>query len=295
MNGERTRKHEHFLKGTVFCGTCGARLGIHLTKSRSGELYPYFVCYGRQRDPSSCAQKAVLIEEVEEQIATHYRKIQLDLEFRQVVEKMLVEDLRSARRDSKDKSDGLQREREKLERQRGKLMQTHYEGAIPVDLLKQEQDRIADAQGRINIKLDASSSNFDEVEDNLKKALDLTVDCTLAYRTAPDHIKKQFNWVFFRRILVHADSTITPELAPPFDTLLGPGLRSACHQEDAESVQDAEKPTLSSGLLTEAGLNRRARRLLASLLAHGSVKRLLVEPRGIEPLTSWLPAMRSPS
>lgn len=48
--GERNRKHPHFLKGTVYCGTCGSRLGVHMAGSRSGEIYPYFVCLGRQRD-----------------------------------------------------------------------------------------------------------------------------------------------------------------------------------------------------------------------------------------------------
>lgn len=34
-------------------------------------------------------------------------------------------------------------ERDKLERRRDKLTQAHYEGAIPVDLLKREHERIS--------------------------------------------------------------------------------------------------------------------------------------------------------
>jgi hypothetical protein len=40
LNGERTRIHEHYLKSTVYCGKCGARLIIHKAKSRSGNKYP---------------------------------------------------------------------------------------------------------------------------------------------------------------------------------------------------------------------------------------------------------------
>jgi hypothetical protein len=93
-------------------------------------------------------------------------------------------------------------------------------------LLKQEQERIADALFQIGSKLEASNTRFDDNGAKLRMALDLTIDCALAYRTAPDQIKKQFNQVFFSRVLVHADSSITPGFAEPFNTLLNPGLRA---------------------------------------------------------------------
>lgn len=295
MNGERTRKHPHFLKGTVFCGTCGARLGIHMTKSKSGDIYPYFVCLGRQRKRDSCTQRAVLIEEIEAQIEDHYARIALDPVLRRLVEDMLIDELRSARSNAETELQHLRREREKLQRQREKLMEAHYEGAVPVELLKLEQDRIATGLLGIASRLDAASVHFDDIERNLKTALDLTVDCALAYRTAPNRIKKQFNQVFFKQILVKTDSTIDAELAPPFDTLLGYDVRTAAHEKEVADTEKSKKPTLSNGLLLESDLNRSACCQKAPFLAQGSVNSLLVEPRGIEPLTSWLPARRSPS
>ncbi|WP_350308879.1 hypothetical protein [Sanguibacter hominis] len=35
-----------------------------MTKSRSGELYPYFVCIGRRSGNTDCDLKAVLVHEV---------------------------------------------------------------------------------------------------------------------------------------------------------------------------------------------------------------------------------------
>ena len=120
-------------------------------------------------------------------------------------------------------------------------MQAHYDGAIPLELLKREQDRIASALLQIAGKLDASNVHFDVIEHNLQAALDLTVDCALAYKTAPDHIKKQFNQVFFKRILVNPDTTLAPELAPPFDTLLGPGLGAAVRQRIVGDLRERER------------------------------------------------------
>jgi hypothetical protein len=159
-------------------------------------------------------------------------------------------------------------------------------------LLRREQERISTSLVDIACKLDAATLRYEDVQSNLRTALDLAEDCGRAYRAAPDHVRKQFNQVFFKRVLVHDDADPEVELAPPFDTLLRAEVRTAVRRQEAEN---AKKPTPESGLLAKSGLNRRARPKMASLLAHGSAKTLLVEPRGIEPLTSWLPAMRSPS
>ena len=286
MNGERTRDHPHFLKGTVYCGTCGSRLLVQMTKSRSGACYPYFVCSGRHSKRTGCHQKAVLIDEVEARIEEHYVAIALDPDFRLKVEALLVEELGTARADSEVELRHLQREREKLERQREKLLQAHYEGAIPLELLKREQDRIAVGLLGIANKLDASNVHFDVIEHNLQAALDLTVNCALAYKAAPDHIKKQFNQAFFKRILVNADTSLDPELAPPFDVLLGPELRVAARQQPSEVSQQANEPTQLSGLIHKSNISNQltpCQRVFS--LAHGSSNSLLVGAEGLEPPT----------
>jgi hypothetical protein len=45
--GDRRRRHDHYLKGIVYCGACGSRLMISNARSASGNIYPYFVCAGR--------------------------------------------------------------------------------------------------------------------------------------------------------------------------------------------------------------------------------------------------------
>ncbi len=57
VNGEKERIHEHYLKSTVYCGKCGARLIIHNAKSRSGDRYPYFVCSAKHNKRNDCRQR----------------------------------------------------------------------------------------------------------------------------------------------------------------------------------------------------------------------------------------------
>jgi DNA invertase Pin-like site-specific DNA recombinase len=71
LAGEKQREHRHYLRGTIACGRCGSRLIVTHAKGNGG-VYPYFICSGRQRDKTSCSQRAIRIEEVEERVAAYY-------------------------------------------------------------------------------------------------------------------------------------------------------------------------------------------------------------------------------
>jgi DNA-binding CsgD family transcriptional regulator len=256
VNGERTREHPHFLKSTLYCGSCGERLLVQIATSATGIKYPYFMCAGRHSKRTLCEQKSVLIYEVEKKIEAYYERIQLAPDFRARVETMIREGLKEARADIEDEQHALKREQDKLERQQGKLMEAHYAGAIPVDLLAREQERIGRSLQQIGAKLAATNAHFDTVERNLQAALDLTENCGAAYKAAPDHIKKLFNQALFEKILVTFDTgtldgiTITTQLNPPFDTLLSAQIRGA---ESAWTVsawslkKKTEKPAETGG------------------------------------------------
>jgi Resolvase, N terminal domain/Recombinase/Recombinase zinc beta ribbon domain len=54
--GTRQRRHEHYLKGLLFCGECGRRLSLTLAKGR----YLYFYCLGQRGSASTgCRQPYV--------------------------------------------------------------------------------------------------------------------------------------------------------------------------------------------------------------------------------------------
>jgi hypothetical protein len=85
-------------------------------------------------------------------------------------------------------------------------------------------DRLLRARGlhETTKQLGEGTEHHQRIEANLHLALDLAESCGTAYATAPDHIKKLFNQAFFVRILVNPDASVRPELAPPFNHLLGP-------------------------------------------------------------------------
>lgn len=65
-NGERSRVHTHYLKTTIYCSTCHRRLLVHKARSRSGGIYDYFICSGRQTGTPRCTQRALPMTSIED-------------------------------------------------------------------------------------------------------------------------------------------------------------------------------------------------------------------------------------
>ena len=201
-SGERERMHNHFLKSTVVCGRCGSRLLVQNTKNGKGVLYPYFICARRQR-LHDCPFKAVLIEVVEAQMQEVYRRLHVSEADRQEIERYLLAELARIEGEKDRSVRSLTVRRTNLEDERRRLLQAHYAGAVPLELLKEEQERLGRELAGIQRQLDAYQADAKLVRAHVEQALDLLEDCYRLYMAAPDHLRKQLNQVFFERVLVN--------------------------------------------------------------------------------------------
>ena len=215
-NGERQRMHNRHLKSTIVCGQCGARLLVQHATSRASGTYHYFVCARRHR-VHDCTFKAVLIDEVEARVAELYQQIQLSSDDRHEIEHYLRAEFAHIQANRQQDIQRLTTRQQQLEDQRHKLLEAHYEGAIPLDLLKKEQDQLTRSILAIQRELDGYSADAALVEQHLTQALDLLEDCHRLYLAAPDRLKKLLNQVFFERILVNpaVDEDGCPIIPPP--------------------------------------------------------------------------------
>ena len=200
--GERQRIHNHFLKSTVVCGQCGARLSVQNAKNSKGTIYPYFVCARRCR-LHDCTFKAVLIDVVEDRMVDLYQTIQLSAADRTQIEHYLHDELAQIEGDKTKAVRSLTTRRTNIEDRRRRLLHAHYEGAIPLDLLKEEQAKLTSELSHIERQLAAYKTDAAEVRQHLTQALDLLEDCHRLYQAAPPHLKKLLNQVFFERVLVN--------------------------------------------------------------------------------------------
>ena len=134
-----------------------------------------------------------------------------------------------------------------------------------------EQEALQKAKVEIDLKLAALEQNYEDVERNLDVALELVANVGRLYKTAPEHIKRMFNQVFFEKVLVKASDDVKPQKAPLFEALLSPQTKQLA---------------ISSELLLTS-----SKRLLHYAKRLSNV--LLVHPTGFEPTTFGSASQRS--
>ena len=237
-NGERQRMHNHHLKSTIVCGLCGARLLVQHATSRASGTYHYFVCARRHR-VHDCTFKAVLIDEVEARVAELYQRIRLSSDDRRDIECYLRAEFAHIQANRQQDIQRLTTRQQQLEDRRHKLLEAHYAGAIPLDLLKKEQDQLTSGILAIQRELDGYTADAALVEQHLTQALDLLEDCHRLYLAVPNRLKKLLNQVFFERILVNpaVDEDGCPIIPPPaLQTSLKAGRRGGTGSQSAGSA-----------------------------------------------------------
>ena len=279
--GEKQRQHLHYLKGSLYCGNCGSRLLITNARSRSGTIYPYFVCSGRHNKYTDCTFRAVLIETVERQVEALHAHYRLDRDTAAALEHTLIVEFEAQRKESDQERERLLKRQQRLLAEREKLLQAHYAEAIPLDLLREEQERIRVALGQINERLASAERAYGIVETTLVAVLALLEDSPGRYLTAGPQLRRQMNQAFFKRIYVDQTGELRGELAEPFSTLLSRPVRALT----ASHVPEVDWSTW------EASFNEPE----APEEAPGLSQTILVGGTGLEPVTPSLSSWCSPN
>ena len=235
--GEKQREHPHYLKGTIYCGQCNSRLIVCHAKGRGG-TYPYFVCIGRQQKRTTCTQRAIRIEQAEAAVAAYYGSVQLPAAEVARLRDYLGQELAKLRADAGREQSVQERRVRQIEGERQKLLTAHYADAIPLDLLKVEQDRLTQEITHAESRLQEIAGDFRKAEANLEAALAWSGHCELAYHAATAKLRRRFNQAFFERLWLDDDNGIRGEFAAPFDLILGKDTRQAASL-DGEELTDA--------------------------------------------------------
>ena len=280
IGGTHQRTNQHYLRGSVFCGCCGSRLMVTTARNRWGTEYLYLVCSGRSRKITNCQRQAMSYETIEELIEDEYRTIALSPELRDTIEELVLEDFDKLQASSADDRKQTEKQRIELAAQRQKLLEAHYAGAIPLDLLKSEQERLSAQYDRIQGEITSADANFEQAREILADTLDLARDCHAAYLQADDNTRRLFNQAFFSKIYIDEDDftreqSIRVDYNEPFDHLLSRLVPAHIHR-DLEKNKPADQGQVSGGSGLSSG---------AALMVQGSHTSTLVGDEGFEPPT----------
>ncbi len=188
--GVRQRRHEHYLKGPLFCGECGRRMSLTLAKGR----YLYFYCLGQRGSArTGCRQPYILAGDAEALVEDLYQQIQLPLSWVDRLTDELEAEILERQADASERRVVLTKTLAKLAEERGKLMQAFYANAIPLDLLKAEQGRIGVAEQAARGELETTEGDLDGWQNVLRTAIRLAGNCHAAYTKARPSVRRRFN------------------------------------------------------------------------------------------------------
>lgn len=197
----RTKKYPHFLKGTLFCPDCGSRLSLDKKKSKYGE-WTYFFCLGTKRGRGCAHTKHYKAKDIEEQVEELYNDLQLKKEAAEKLRIRFQEELLAKNSTNAMEEQFLHHRMAKLADERVKLMNAYYAGAVTIDLLKTEQERINSDIESSKARLDVIGSQLSQLAYILDLALGVATSCGMGYKTAQSNKKKLYNQAFFEKIYV---------------------------------------------------------------------------------------------
>lgn len=283
--GEKQRVHHHYLKGSVWCESCGSRLCITKTTNRHGTTYLYFFCLGRNQKRTSCTQKAIPVSLVEAHVEEKWANVQLHPAYADLVRDLLEEEL-EARRAEAERDNAIATSRIRhLTEQRRKLLEAHYAGAVPLDLLKSEQERIATELEAANQLLETSKIHFHTVETTLAESLTFLTDCHAVYAMARPQLRRRLNQAVFERFLVGEDGSTEAELTETFSALLAPDLVTTEGRPETTAVQARHRSRdWLAGVPSWLGRLWDTKEPRPAFAGLGLNKVYLVPPTGFEPV-----------
>ena len=294
INGERTIEHDHYLKSTLFCGQCGYRMIVQNVTNRHGETYTYYSCGGRHSKRTDCKLRSIQVEHAEDLIQDLYDRMALQPDFRRDLEAILRRALKELRRDTDEEREQLESTKQGIERRQRKLLEAHYNDAIPIDMLRTEQASLNSELANVTRRIDALVADLTEADHLISIALEIAERCASVNSRAPDHIRRILNQLLFEKLLVVTNDDGTHHIEAvtnaPFDIIFSAStralvaeVREALATIPETSKEPVETDELSLDVLPHAAFTR----------AKGSSKSIMVEVRGFEPLTFCMPCRRA--
>jgi site-specific DNA recombinase len=249
LSGDRTKKHAHYLKGSIFCGCCGRRLVFGRHRGNGG-VYEYFSCLSYQARRPSCGAGHMPVDAVERAIERYYHSIELTPAETGDIRRGLREQIGARVEVARKQSEQHKRKLRDLQNEQQKLLQLFYRGSVDEDVLQGEQERIEAERAQAQRWLTTATHEADEAREALDEALSLIQSCHATYLAGDYETRRLMNQAIFTQLLVRADS-LEAEEAPVFAQIRSLGRSSAPAR--TKRPRNGQDPRLSGGLGSNVG------------------------------------------
>lgn len=191
LAGDRAQKHEHHLKGSIYC-TCGGRLLFSRIRGHGG-LYDYFTSRARRAHGVDCPGRYMPIDEIQAAVERYYAHIKLTAteraRVRRVVERYAGGKQQTAQRESGRASRRL----EELKHEQQRLLPMSYRDLVDDEVLAIEQERIKQERAQAMRWAKAAARDAGDIKEALEEALRLSEEPQIAYRRGRPMTRRMLN------------------------------------------------------------------------------------------------------
>lgn len=219
-SGTRTRTHNHYLKGTVWCARCEHRFIVQRAVGNGGEYF-YLFCRGRQE--RLCDVPYLNVSDVEEAVIRHYATIQFSDEFKEAVRARLDAALADDLDGSQVVRDRLEARLTSLATKESNLLDLAADGDLPKEMIKQKLIHIRDERAGIRRDIERLEGELETGRQVFLTALELLDQPQELYRQAGPALRKTMNETIFAKLWLNGTTVTDDALAEPFDTLVPAG------------------------------------------------------------------------
>jgi site-specific DNA recombinase len=249
LSGDRTKKHAHYLKGSIFCGCCGRRLVFGRHRGNGG-VYEYFSCLSYQARRPSCGAGHHPVDGVERAIERYYRTIELTPAECDDIRQKLKDQVGARLEVARKQSERHKRKLRDLQNEQQKLLQLFYRDGVDGEVLQAEQERIEAERAQARRWLTSATQEGDETEAALDEALSIMQGCHAIYLAGDAELRRLMNQAIFTRLLVGTNE-IEGEEQPVVGHIHA--MRGSRTVARARRPQNGQDPRLSGGLGSNVG------------------------------------------
>jgi site-specific DNA recombinase len=283
--GDRSWRHDPYLKGSLFCACCGSRLGVSYSRGKTGTVYPYYYCLGRNKKRTDCDLPYLPAEAMEAAVIEHWRQVRLAPPLISLTRRATQDEMADLRRANKSLLRSQRQRLRRVEARREKLIDAYLGGALSVPDLKRRQDTLAVEQRDAERLIELTTINHELVEQRLDIALRLLERCDRLYVGAAEKDRRALNQAFFGALFVDRDGVKRATLASPFAELRDRTIGLAESVDAALAAREAShQPRNVPGLPQPTAAARgRPTKNPEALEPRGSNVTLMAEKEGFEP------------
>lgn len=222
---ERRKRHDHYLKGTIWCGQCrleqhvNRRMILMRTTGRHGHAdYGYFFCRGMQ--DHTCDAPYSSIDRVEDAIAEHYKTIRLSPAFVTAVHSHIESALNDQAAAQQLLRKNLEDQLAQLTVKEDNLLDLAADGSLPQDRIRQRLRDIARDRQCTTEQLSQVHGDLSSGRAFLDAHLDLLDNPYELYLHASEATRRKLNQAIFAHVYVAHEEVVGDDIRSPLRELL---------------------------------------------------------------------------